>query len=92
MGRRIVVLFLVETYMKKEVRLRLADMFATIHDINARRLIAVTNGAAWVAASSCAAAGRQEKTRAALERMKTRRRMTPPQIDLRDGVDLWSDI
>jgi hypothetical protein len=43
MGRRIVVLFLVETYMKKEVRLRLADMFATIHDINARRLVAATS-------------------------------------------------
>ena len=29
--------------MKKEVRLRLADMFATIHDINARRLVAATS-------------------------------------------------
>ena len=40
MGRRIVVLFLVETYTKKGGQLRLTDVFATIHDINARRLIA----------------------------------------------------
>src|ERR1039458_4412658 len=44
-------------------------------------------GAVWGTACSCAAAGKQEKTRAAQERMKTRRRMTPPEIYLPDGAD-----